>query len=311
MAQLAQTTASREQQEQQDSRVARLRDLFELVFRLVMYVIIIFVFATPLIWALGNSFRQTEQIWGNLFPISWRTFIPLSDEFTVLNYVEALGFGAEARGLGYDMGNALWISVASALVVVGLSLIFNTCAAYFFARLRFPGKNFLLVFVIATMMIPQQITVIPLFFVVDQLNMINTFWALVVPFYASPFIIFALTQFFEEIPRELDEAATIDGANLFQILWRVIVPVSLPGLLTVSLLEFQFIWNNFYWPLVAVSSKELFPVNVALAVQFTDQVPQWGRVFAATVIASLPVVVLFAFLQRYYFESITISGMKG
>jgi ABC-type glycerol-3-phosphate transport system permease component len=273
--------------------------------------VIIFVFATPLVWALGNSFRRTEQIWGNLFPISWRTFIPLPSEFTIQNYTEALGFGAEARGLGYDMGNALWISVATAVVVVGLSLIFNTFAAYFFARLRFPGKNILLVVVIATMMIPQQITVIPLFFVVDQMNLINTFWALVVPFYASPFIIFALTQFFEEIPRELDEAATIDGANLLQILWRVIVPVSLPGLLTVSLLEFQFIWNNFYWPLVAVSSKDLFPVNVALAVQFTDQVPQWGRVFAATVIASLPVVILFALLQRYYFDSITISGMKG
>ena len=145
----------------------------------------------------------------------------------------------------------------------------------------------------------------------NQLGLINTFWSLVVPFYASPFIIFALVQFFAEVPYELDEAAIVDGANQFQVLWHVIVPSSLSGLLTVSLLEFQFIWNNFYWPLVAVSNNRLFPVNVALATQFTDQVPQWGRVFAATVIASLPVVLLFAALQRYYFESISISGLKG
>ncbi len=298
-------------QARRDEQRRRWLQIGEWVFTLGMYVLIILVFATPLVWALGNSFRGTEDIWGNLFPISWRTFIPTSDEFLISNYTEALGFGAVARGLSYDMGQALWISIASSVAVVVCSLIFNTGAAYFFARLRFPGKRFLLVYVIATMMVPQQITVIPLFLVVNQLGIINTFWALVVPFYASPFIIFALIQFFAEVPFELDEAAIIDGANQFQILWHVIIPSALPGLLTVSLLEFQFIWNNFYWPLVAVSDNNLFPVNVALATQFTDQVPQWGRVFAATVIASLPVVVLFAALQRYYFESISISGLKG
>lgn len=300
------------QQARRDARGVVVGRIGEDIFTYAMYVLIVVVFATPLIWALGNSFRETEDIWGNLFPISWRTFIPTADEFVIQNYTEALGFGAIARGMAYDMGNALWISVASAAVVVACSLVFNTGAAYFFTRLKFPGKRILLVYVIATMMIPQQITVIPLFLVVNQMGLINTFWSLVVPFYASPFIIFALIQFFAEVPYELDEAALIDGANKFQILWHVIVPSALPGLLTVSLLEFQFIWNNFYWPLVAVQgNQDLFPVNVALAVQFTDQVPQWGRVFAATVIASLPVVVLFMALQRYYFDSITISGLKG
>jgi multiple sugar transport system permease protein len=243
--------------------------------------------------------------------VSLSTFIPSAEEFTVNNYLEALGFGAVARGLSYDMGGALIISLASAIAVVICSLIFNTGAAYFFARLKFPGKRLLMFGVIATMLVPQQITVIPLFLVVHEMGLVNTFWALVVPFYASPFIIFALTQFFAEVPYELDEAAIMDGANLLHILRHVVIPSSIPGLLTVSLLEFQFIWNNFYWPLVAVNDNNLFPVNVALANHFTEQVPQWGRVFAATVIASLPVVVLFTALQRFYFNSITLSGLKG
>jgi ABC-type glycerol-3-phosphate transport system permease component len=192
-----------------------------------------------------------------------------------------------------------------------LSLIFNTGAAYFFARLRFPRKNLFLVYVVATMMIPQQVVIVPLYLVVNQLGLINTFWALVLPWYASPFIVFALTQFFADLPYELDEAAIMDGANYWQILWRIVIPNSLPGLLTVSLLEFQFIWNEFYWPLIAISSKSLYPVQVAIAFQFTERSPEWGRVFAAMVLASLPIIILFMFLQRYFYESVAISGIKG
>ena len=103
----------------------------------------------------------------------------------------------------------------------------------------------------------------------------------------------------------------MDGANYWQILWRIVIPNSLPGLLTVSLLEFQFIWNEFYWPLIAISSKSLYPVQVAIAFQFTERSPEWGRVFAAMVLASLPIIILFMFLQRYFYESVAISGIKG
>jgi len=155
------------------------------------------------------------------------------------------------------------------------------------------------------------VVIVPLFLVVNQLGLINTFWAMVVPWYASPFIVFALIGFFAELPYELDEAAILDGANLFQILTRVIVPNAIPGLITVSILEFQFIWNEFFWPLVAVSNKSLQPVQVAIANQFTDRDPQWGRVFAAMVLASAPIVILFIFTQRYFYRSVAISGVKG
>jgi ABC-type glycerol-3-phosphate transport system permease component len=303
--QVARSEAARRQK-----RLARLRRWVNNLISWALYLILAIVFAGPMLWVFGNSFRSSQAIWANVYPVTWRTFIPY-DEFFLTNYAMALGLTPASQAMGFDLSRALFISLASAICVVILSLIFNTCAAYFFARLPFPRKNLLLTYVLATMMIPQTVVIVPLFLVVQQLGLINSFWALVVPWYASPFIVFALTQFFAELPYELDEAATMDGANLLQVLIHVIVPNSLPGLLTVSLLEFQFIWNEFYWPLVAISAKELMPVQVAIASQFTDRDPQWGRVFAAMILASAPVIILFMFLQRYYYESAAMSGVKG
>jgi len=277
----------------------------------IIYIVITIVFVTPFIYLLGNSFRVNSQsIWGNLFPVSWKSFIPY-DGVTLKNYIQALGLDVVSRGFGMNMSRALWISLASATCVIISSLIFNTCAAYFFARLKFPRKNILLVYVLATMMIPQQVVIVPLFLVVRSLGIINTFWALVIPWYSSPFIVFLLTQYFATLPYELDEAAIMDGANLLQILYLIVVPNSLPGLLTVSLLEFQFIWNEFYWPLVAVTNRELQPVQVHIAAQFTERDPQWGRVFSAMVLASAPIILIFMMAQKYFFQSTAISGIKG
>ena len=294
----------------EDRRRARVRRALNNVLTVVIYILIAFVFITPMLWVIGNSVLSSQAIWTSVNPVSLKTFISF-DEFKIQNYTEALGVGVVAQGMGFNLGQALFISFASSVCVVFSSLIFNTGAAYFFGRLRVPHKNLLMVYVVVTMMIPQQVVIVPIFLVVNQLGLINTFWSLVVPWYASPFIVFALTQFFADLPYELDEAALMDGANLFQILRHVIVPNSLPGLLTVAVLEFQFIWNEFYWPLVAVSSRDLFPVQVAIASQFTERDPQWGRVFAAMVLASAPVIILFVLMQRYFYESVALSGVKG
>lgn len=293
-----------------DRRAARTRSVAGTVATWVLYLIVAFVFLTPMGWVVGNSFRTSQSIFFNIYPVSWKTFIPY-DQFSFNNYLQALGIGTVASGMGFNLDRALFISLTSAIAVVILSLIFNTGAAYFFGRLRFPRKNMLMVYVVATMMIPQQVVIVPLFLVVNQLGLTNTFWALVVPWYASPFIVFALTQFFAELPPELDEAAIVDGANLLQVLTKVVLPNSIPGLLTVALLEFQFIWNEFYWPLVAISNQSLMPVQVAIATQFTERDPNWGRVFAAMVIASLPIILLFLLLQRYFYQSAALSGLKG
>jgi multiple sugar transport system permease protein len=161
------------------------------------------------------------------------------------------------------------------------------------------------------MMIPRQVVMVPLYLVVDSLGLINTFWSLVVPWYASPFIVFLLTQFMADLPYEYDEAAIIDGATKLDILWRVVIPNIIPGLVTVSLMEFQFIWNEFYWPLIALSKRSLYPVQVAVASQFTESQPNWGVVFAAMALASGPIIALFLSLQRYFYESVARTGLKG
>jgi len=291
-------------------RVSVTQKILNWVFYIVIYAIIAFVFIVPMIYVLGNSFRSSQAIWENVFPVSWKSFIPF-EGISLINYIQALGLDAQSRGLGMNLSRALWISLATSVCVVWLSLIFNTAAAYFFGRLRFPKKNLLLIYVVATMMVPQQVVLVPLYMVADQLGMINKFWVMVVPWYASPFIVFLLTQFFSDLPYELDEAAIIDGANYWQILWKVVIPNSLPGLLTVSLMEFQFIWNEFYWPLIAVQNQKLYPIQIAIATQFTDRDPQWGRVFAAMMIASMPIILLFMALQRYFYESVAMSGLKG
>jgi ABC-type glycerol-3-phosphate transport system permease component len=291
-------------------RNAQVRKAFSILTYVILYAVIAFVFITPMLYVFGNSFRTSQAIWTNVFPTSWKSFIPF-EGISMVNYIQALGLDVVSRGLGMNLSQALWISFATSVSVVLLSLVFNTGAAYFFGRLKFPKKKWLLVYVVATMMIPQQVVLVPLYLVVKQLGLINTFWAMVVPWYASPFIVFSLTQFFSDLPYEIDEAAIMDGANYWQILWKMIIPNSLPGLLTVSLLEFQFIWNEFYWPLIAISRQNLYPIQIAIANQFTDRDPQWGRVFAAMMIASLPIILLFMALQRYFYESVAMSGIKG
>ena len=291
-------------------RKAVSRKVISAILTGILYLIIVIVFLTPLVYVIGNSVRGSQAIWNNAYPISWKTFIPY-EGLIFENYANTLGLTGEGQYLGMDISQNLLISLSSAIVVVCFSLIFNTAAAYFFGRLKFPGKKYLLVYVLATMMIPRQIVIIPLYLVVKQLGLINTFWALVVPWYASPFIVFLLTQFMSDLPYEFDEAAVIDGANQWQILWKVVIPNVIPGLITVSLMEFQFIWNEFYWPLIAISERNLFPVQVAIASQFTEAGPSWGVVFAAMVLASAPVIILFLLMQRYFFESTAMSGVKG
>lgn len=291
-------------------RKANQRKIGSTFFNIIILLLIVFVFFIPLAWALGNSFRPSVDVWSNIFPVTLKTFIP-GKEFMLENYADVLGISTIGKMRGLNLARALGVSAGTAVSVVVCSLIFNTCAAYFFGRLKFPGKKYILMFVLVTMMIPQQLVIVPLFMVIRQLGLYNSFWAMVVPWYSSPFIVFALTQFISEIPYELDEAAIMDGANLWQILWNVIIPNTIPGLITVTLFEFQFIWNEFYWPLVAISARNLQPVQVAIAMQFSEGEANWGRVLAAIVLASVPVIVLFLSLQKYYFEDISMSGIKG
>lgn len=291
------------------ARRKQARKVSSTILRWVAYLVLAVIFLTPFVWMILGSLRLEREIFANLFPLTWRTFVPI--EWTIENYVDVLGISEEGQRFGFNFGRNLLNSFLVSAAVVASSLVFNTMGAYFFARLTFPHKNALLVYVIATMLVPFQVTIVPLYIVVRELGIQNSYWAMILPWFASPFVIFALIQFFKEIPVELDEAAIVDGANYFQILRHVIVPNSVPGLITMALLEFQFIWNLFFWPLIAVSANEIQVIQVAISAQTTQADIFWGRTFAGAALASVPVILLFIVLQRYYVAGVAQTGVKG
>ncbi|MCB0017474.1 MAG: carbohydrate ABC transporter permease [Anaerolineales bacterium] len=281
------------------------------IIRWLGYLFLVIVFLTPFIWTVLASFRQESEILANLFPLTINTFLPRSGEWTLEHYQTVMGLNEVGAREGLQFQRSLWNSFVVSAAVVVASLIFNTLAAFFFSRLPFPKKNVILLYVIATLFVPIQVTLVPLFIVVKQLGFGNTYWAMILPWFASPFVIFALIQFFREIPIDLDEAAIVDGANYVQILRHVIMPLSIPGLITMSLLEFQFIWNLFLWPLIAVSDKNIQVIQVTLALTQTQRTTYWGRRFAGAAMASVPVIILFVMLQKYYTEGVAQTGVKG
>ncbi|MEM7115175.1 MAG: carbohydrate ABC transporter permease [Chloroflexota bacterium] len=281
------------------------------ILRWIGYFLLIVIFLTPFIWTVLASVRQESEILANLFPLTINTFLPRPGEWTLDHYRTIMSLNEEGARESLRFDRSLLNSFIVSAAVVVSSLIFNTLAAFFFSRLPFPKKNALLLYVLATLFVPIQVTLVPLFIVVRQLGFANTYWAMILPWFASPFVIFALIQFFKEIPIDLDEAAIVDGASYVQILRHVIMPLSVPGLVTMSLLEFQFIWNLFLWPLIAVSDKNIQVIQVTLALTQTQRTTFWGRRFAGAAMASVPVIILFVILQKYYTEGIAQTGVKG
>jgi multiple sugar transport system permease protein len=219
------------------------------------------------------------------------------------NYVDAVVYGRIDRFLSN--------SFLYALVITTVSLFFNTLAAYAFARMRFPGRDFLFGTLLATMMIPHAVLLIPQFLVIQRLGLVDHPLGVVLPGFAGVFGIFLLRQFFLNIPADLESAALIDGCGKWGILWRIIVPLSKPALITLGLFTFMGAWNGFEWPLVVLSNEELYPLTVGLSL-FRDQNGQdWPRVLAASVMGSFPLILLFYAAQRFLVGGISLSGMKA
>jgi ABC-type glycerol-3-phosphate transport system permease component len=279
------------------------------VLRAALFAILALVFLVPFIWMIFGSVRRESEIFQYLYPFGWHTFFPI--EWTFDHYRDILGISDAGRRFGLNFGRNLANTFIVSTAVVISSLVFNTMGAYFFARLKFPKKNWLLAFVLITLFVPFEVTMVPLYIVVRNLHLQNSYWAMIVPWFASPFVIFALIQYFRDIPYDLDEAALLDGASYLHILRTIIVPLAIPGLVTVSLLEFQFIWNLFYWPLIAVQSNDLQVLQVAISSQMTQQQTYWGRTFAGSALASVPVILIFLALQRYYVRGVASTGIKG
>ena len=267
--------------------------------RVISTAILVFfatLFLIPLLWMLSSSLKPSYAMLNvppTLFPnpVKWS------------NYPEALSIVP----FGRFMGNSLLISVVT---VIG-HLFSCTLVAYGFARLRAPGKNVLFLVVLATMMLPYPVTMVPTFMLFHALGWIDTFLPLTVPaFFGSPFYIFLLRQFFLTLPPELEDAARIDGANTFQIITRIVVPLSGPALATTAIFTFQATWNDFLGPLIYLGNQKLYTVTLGLNQFRQSYTTDWAYLMAASLVIVLPVVLLYFFAQRAFVEGLAFSGVK-
>ena len=282
--------------------------VFRSFLKILTILFICFLFLIPFIWMLFGSFRPDSEIISSVKPFSIHTFWP--NKWTLKNYADILGITLTGKMLGLNAARNLLNSGIVSFSVVTLSLVTSTLAAYIFSRIRFFGREIIFWIFLATMFIPWQATIVPLYLVVQSLGVTDSYLGLVLPWTTSPFVIFMMRQYFNTIPVDLDEAAMIDGANHLSILTKVLLPNSIPALISVGLIELQNIWNEFYWPLVSTSSKDLQVIQVAILLQSGPTTQYWGRVFAVSVLAALPMVLAFLIFQPYYVRAMISSGLK-
>jgi len=184
-------------------------------------------------------------------------------------------------------------------------------AAYAFSRMEFPGRDAVFNFMLATMMIPGAVTLIPAYVLMTKLRLINTFWSLILPAAATAGSIFLLTQFFRSIPKDLEEAAFIDGAGHGEIYRTVLLPLARPALLTVFILQFQAMWNAFLQPLLYLNTADKYVLNVALSIFQQQFKAQWNLTLVGAMFNAIPVLILFFIFSKYYIEGVAYTGIKG
>ena len=264
----------------------------------------------PFVWMLSTSVKPADQLFS--VPPTWvpRTFV-------WDNYVKAMGAG----NFGRYAFNSLILAVTNMVTNVALSAL----AGYAFARLVFPGRNVLFVLVLATLMVPYQVTIIPQFVIIRHMpffggndplgqggiGWINSYWGLIVPGAVGAFGIFMLRQFFETLPRELEDAARIDGAGEFRIFWQIMLPLAVPAVATLAIFSFQAGWNAFLWPLLIMTTDDMRTIQLGLTVFVQQYSTQWDQLMAATVVATLPIIAVFAVGQKLLVKGIAFTGIKG
>ena len=274
-------------------------DLIDFIIGLVLLILAI-VWVLPLFLMIMTSLKGQSQLYnpGAIFPdpVVWENYPKAFFDF--------LPFATFFK-------NSLIVSTGT---VIG-EVLAGSFIAYGFARLKFPGRDFLFLVLLSTMMIPFAVRMVPLFVIYKQLGWINTFLPLIVPsfFGTHAFFVFLLKQFFQGIPEELAETARIEGANELQIWWYIFIPLSRPAMAVVGILAFQNSWNHFLEPLIFLNDVEMYTVSLGLynLIGGNDAVQPWQYLMAATVISILPIVLIFFFAQRYFISGVSVSGLKG
>lgn len=266
------------------------------VFRHLIAFVVFLVMVVPFVWMILTAIRSTYS------PLD--VFLhPIPRQFTLENFQKVLSTN--------QLGRALLNSIIVSVFIVAGNVILDSMAGYAFAKKEFVGKGFLFAIVLLIMMIPFYVTLVPLFTMLAQFKWVNTYQGIIMPHVVSAFGIFMMTQFMKEIPRDLIDAAAIDGANEFDIFTRVVIPLCGPALSALAILQFLASWNMFMWPLIIANSADMRTIQVALAL-FTDRygTSNWGLTMAGSTVALLPMLLIYIVLQRRFVQGISMTGLK-
>lgn len=271
-----------------------------LLSRVLLYAVLIFFglfFLLPLLWMFVTAIKPQ----GEWLSTNWIPRNPTLENFTAILNNPSLPM------IRWFLNSVVVATVFTALVVA-----LDAMAAYAYARMEFPGRNLLFSVLLATLVMPGIIFLVPNYLTIANLGGLNTYWGIIAPGLAGVFGVFFLRQFFKSIPRELEEAALIDGANIWTTFFRVVLPLSVPALSTLGIITYLASWNDFLWPLLIVGNdpaKQTLPVGLAkLQGAYTFN---YGQLMAGAVIAALPVLILYLLLQRYIVQSVASTGLKG
>lgn len=264
----------------------------------LLMIVIALVMVFPFYWMTVSSLKTPDEL--SALPPIWFPTNPSLDAF---------GKVFEVIPFARAFLNSIIVTVGA----TGSILVTSIMAGYVFSKHHFRGKNILFVCVLATMMVPQFVLIVPLYHIMDGMNLVNTFLALILPNMANAFGIFLMKQFIDGVPDELLEAARMDGASEWKILWKVITPLLRPAASALILFAFVFQWNNFLWPLTIVQTPDMNTVVLALNTlrSYTSSVEYTNVVMAGATIGILPSVILFVWLQKFFIEGIAMTGIKG
>lgn len=293
-------------------RRSRRRMLTEAGWKLLLYISLFagaILFIAPFAWMVTASLQSLDTMFS--WPPSW---IPKNPSLT--NYGRFL--------VQENLGRFFFNSAYVALSVTFFQLLFNSLAAYTFAKRQFPGRDFLFMLGLGTMMIPGWVTLIPNYIILKHIPLfggnslmgqgghgwLDSYWGLIAPGIVSTFGIFLLRQYMKSIPDELLDAARIDGASHFRIYWQIVLPLSQPALAAMGIFTFTYVWDDFFWPLIIISSEELRTLPLGLALFLVKNRTVWDLVMAGSVLVTLPVLIVFLIFQRHFIRGIALTGMK-
>lgn len=268
--------------------------------RWILYAILIFyglITVGPFLWSIMTSLTKTEHV--DLLIHRWG----IPPEFTLGNFTYILKSGHFGRW----MLNSIIVASIGTLAKV----FFNSLAGYALARMRFPGRELLFWSILACMMIPAVVILIPQYLILVRLGWLDSYQGMIVPFIVTPFGIFLMRQFFLTIPVEMEEAAEIDGLGRFGIFWKVILPLTRPALAAQVIFNFLGDWNNFLWPNLVARSRDMYTLTVGLQSFKQEYYSFWNQVLAGSMFLTVPVIILYLILNRWFVKGVTMSGVKG